>query len=476
MGVLEKKDRIRMGYLPTRRNSGLSREEAIRQKNLIADYIAATFPQVDLVNIDALNDEGILYKPTDANAAADIFLREKVDAVFAPHCNFGCEDGVAKVGKLIGKPLLLWGPRDEGPDQEGLRLRDTQCGLFATSKALLRYGVRFNYITNSPLESEHFHCGFSDFLGVANIVKYMRNARIGQIGVRPTPFTSVITNESELLETFGIEVVPTSVAEISKAAYALMAQGDADYTQVLETLKLKFHNISKSTQGLEKTAALVVAIRRWAAEWKVDAVALQCWSSLQAAMDVFPCVAAAILTEEGLPISCETDINGAVTMLLLNAASMGKTSVLADVTIRHPEDENVELLWHCGNFPYSMSTGGNELTDKGRHPRGLAGNWEIHGGDITVARFDGVSGKYYLLMGEAIGTDGPVNKGTYLWSRFHNWPKWEDRLIYGPYIHHVGLVYGKYARVLYSACRYIDGLEADPVYPDKTMLEESLIY
>lgn len=476
MERLRESGRIKLGYLPTRRNSGLSREEAAKQKNAVFKYITEKFPQVELVNIDKLNEEGILFSPMDAEAAANIFLKEQVDAIFAPHCNFGCEDAVAKVGKLVGRPLLLWGPRDEGPDQDGLRSRDTQCGLFATSKALLRYGVKFNYITNSTLKSETFYRGFEDFLGVVNVVKRLRNARIGQIGVRPTPFTSVMTNESELLEKFGVEVVPVSVAEISKWAFALIEQEDAEYLDILQRLKDRFENRSQSAQGLEKTAALAVAIRHWAADWKVDAIALQCWNALQAAMDVFPCVAAALLTEEGLPIACETDINGAITMLLLDAASMGKTSVLADLTIRHPEEEDVELLWHCGNFPYSMSRGGNEITDKGRHPRGLAHNWEIYGGDVTVARFDGLSGKYYLLMGEAEGAEGPANKGTYLWTRFKDWPKWENRFIYGPYIHHVGIVHGKYTQILYNACRYIDGLEADPVYPNRAMLEERLIY
>lgn len=474
--VFRKMGRLKLGYLPTRRNSGLSRDEAMRQKDAVFQYITQRFPQVELVNIDRLNEEGILFRPTDAEMAADIFIREKVDAVFALHCNFGCEDAVAKVGKLVGKPLLLWGPRDEGPDGEGLRLRDTQCGLFATSKALLRYGVKFNYITNSALDSETFRTGFADFLGVASTVKSMKSARIGQIGVRPTPFTSVMTNESELLERFGIEVVPVSVAEISNRAFALMESEDTEYARILQKLKTGFENRSQSAQGLEKTAALTVAIARWAAEWSVDAVALQCWSALQAAMDIFPCVAAALLTEEGLPVSCETDINGAITLLILNAASMGETSVLADLTIRHPEEEDVELLWHCGNFPHALSAGGSEITDKGRHARGLANNWEIRGGDITVARFDGLSGKYYLLMGESQGAEGPANKGTYLWTRFQDWPEWENRFIYGPYIHHVGIVHGRYARVLYSACRYIDGLEADPVYPDRATLERSLIY
>ena len=51
----------------------------------------------------------------------------KVDAIFIPHCNFGTEDSVARIAREVGKPTLLWGPRDEAPLPDGQRLRDTQC-------------------------------------------------------------------------------------------------------------------------------------------------------------------------------------------------------------------------------------------------------------------------------------------------------------------------------------------------------------
>ena len=37
--------------------------------------------------------------------------------------------------KNLDVPVLLWGPLDERPEPNGVRLRDTQCGLFATGKS-----------------------------------------------------------------------------------------------------------------------------------------------------------------------------------------------------------------------------------------------------------------------------------------------------------------------------------------------------
>ncbi|MCL2001143.1 MAG: fucose isomerase [Planctomycetes bacterium] len=472
---MQDKFRIKLGFLSTRRNV-FDPKEAGKYKTSIESHIRNNYPDVEMVTLDALNSEGLIFDVVDAPAAAAIMTQAGVDAVFAPHCNFGTEDAVAKAGKLIGKPLLLWGPRDEGPDENGFRKRDSQCGLFATSKALLRYGVPFSYITNSHVDSDSFRRGFEDFLAVASVIKNFQHLRIGQIGPRPAPFLSTSVNEPELLEKFGVEVVPTTLVEILKSAEDLMAKPDPEYTETLARLNQNFRDITDCSGSFEKTAGLKTAIRRWAAERHLDAIGIQCWRALQAAFGHYPCFVNGLLTDEGLPAACETDITGALSLLLLRAARRGAAPFLADLTIRHPTDDNVELLWHCGNFPPSLSKGANTVSRQIRNPFGCAGRWEVKGGDVTVAKMDGLAGRYQLLMGQAVGVEGPESAGTYLWARFDNWPKWERHFIYGPYIHHLGVVHGKCAHILYEACRYIPGLEPDPVYPTREMLEEMFIY
>ena len=76
-------------------------------------------------------------------------------------------------------------------------------------------------------------------------------------------------------------------------------------------------------------------------------------------------------------------------------------------------------------------------------------------GDITLCRFDGVNGEYYLFAGDGHATDGPETTGTYVWFETENWPAWEEKLVFGPYIHHVGGMYGKYVPAMREAARYL---------------------
>jgi L-fucose isomerase-like protein len=472
----EFKDRykLKIGFMPTRRNV-FSKEEAAKFKRIVEAKVRGYDTQI--VNLDFLNDEGLIYSGLQADAVADRFIAEKVDAVFAPHCNFGTEDAVAKAAKKIGKPVLLWGPRDEAPGADGIRMRDTQCGLFATSKALMRLGVPFTYITNSETDSDTFDAGYRHFLSTASVVKTFRTLRIGQIDTRPKPFWSVMYNEGEILEKFGIEVVPNSLSTVVKEAQAIQKANDTEYIDIYSGYKSKFKNITVDDDSLKRLAALKLAIRRWAAAENLSALGIQCWDALQQAYGVYPCFINGDLTDDGLPVSCETDILGAASTAMIQASMRGATpAFFADLTICHPEKPNVELLWHCGNFPHSLAKRPDDAVVEeqfgGKCP--AAGRWEIKGGDVTLCKMDGVRGNYSLLMGHCKGTDGPATVGTYLWAEFKDWPKWEHKFIYGPYIHHVAGIHGKVAGVLFETCKYIPGLAPDPVEPTAEEIEQSL--
>ena len=143
------------------------------------------------------------------------------------HANFGTEYVCARLARELGLPVLLWGPRDERPEPDGTRLRDSQCGLFATGKVLRRFQVPFTYMTNCRLTDPEFERGVWDFLAVCNVVKTFSITRILQMATRPFDFWSTMCNEGELLEKFNIQLSPIPMTELVQAVRDAQADEQA---------------------------------------------------------------------------------------------------------------------------------------------------------------------------------------------------------------------------------------------------------
>ncbi|MBR5539489.1 MAG: fucose isomerase, partial [Clostridia bacterium] len=115
------KSTIKLGYCPTRRDC-FSREEAIKFNEAIRAQMDSF--DVEVVDLDGINEEKLLFQDCDIPTIIDRFVSNKVDAIFFPHCNFGSENRVAQIAKALNVPVLIWGPRDDYPDGSGLRSRD----------------------------------------------------------------------------------------------------------------------------------------------------------------------------------------------------------------------------------------------------------------------------------------------------------------------------------------------------------------
>lgn len=442
---------IVLGLVPTRR-SIFSAANAAKYADLTRDRL--TELGVSFVDIKDIAEDGLLHNEKDRIKIAAKFKEKKVDGLFFPHENFGTEYEVARLAKELNVPVLLWGPRDERPDENGIRLRDSQCGLFATGKVLRRFQIPFTYLCNCCLDDEEFQRGIKNFVAVCNVVKAFRNTRILQIGPRPYDFWSTMCNEGELLEKFNIQLSPIPMPELTKEVKRAKTK-DAEVKKVMDYCKEKF-NVEISDDELETVAALKIAMRKLADNYGCNAVALQCWNALQEEIGIMPCAANSLLNEEGLPVVCETDIHGAITAIMCEAAGMDEArSFFADWTVRHPDNENGELLQHCGPWPLSCASCkpkiGYPLAFN--HPGAVEA--EAKHGEMTLCRFDGDNGEYSLLLGNAKGIDGPYTKGTYVWVEVKNLKRLEAKIVEGPYIHHCVGIHKDVVPVLYEACKYI---------------------
>ena len=207
---------------------------------------------------------------------------------------------------------------------------------------------------------------------------------------------------------------------------------------------------------LEKVACLKCAMKNLAEHYGASAIAIQCWNALQDEIGIMPCAANSLLNEEGLPVVCETDIHGAITQVMAEAADLGEhRGMFADWTVRHPDNDNGELLQHCGPWPISVAGEKPTICVPVAFPQNGAVSAEAKHGQVSIVRFDGDNGEYSLLLGHAKGIDGPFTRGTYLWIEVNNWKRLEAKIVEGPYIHHCVAVHAEVVPVLYEACKYL---------------------
>jgi len=438
-----------------------SHQDAVRQKHLIQKKLREmNISFIDLDNVFP-DDDGLIRDQSQVEAAVQYF-QNKIDALFIPHCNFGTEGAAAMLTKELGLPTLLWGPRDEAPLTDGSRLRDSLCGMLASSKVIRKLvGNKYTYIENCHIDDPAFRNGMDVFVRAASVVKAAKNIHIGLVGARIDFFWSCIVNESELLEKFNVKVTPFEIATVLKQVEEKI-RADADtLNEKLKLLKNTWLDPSGiPDEQLIKGIAASDVLVELSEQYNLSSLAVQNFFSfneaLQGGAALYP-----VLANEHVPLSDESDIHGAISSSLLAAAKVEDSPVFfPEYVVRHPEDDNTICMWHVG-APASLRDPANGKMHI-MPPWILPGDTPIQmqmklkNGPLTVCRFDGETGDYRLGVGQGELIDGPYTRDYYGWLKVNDWPRWERQIIEGPYIHHCSAAYGHCADALIEACKYLD--------------------
>ena len=461
---------VKIGLVAMRRNTTdrprgtfLTWYSAEQRGKRFVKYIEENFAtgKVSFVDNKGIGIEDLVFDDKSAAEVVERFRNEKVDAVMIINCNFGNEEAAADIAKALGKPVLLWAPLDDEYYVDGMRPTDSQCGLFGVSRQFQRYHIPFSHLPCCRVESEEFREGFERFVRVACMVKNFTGLRIGQLGSRPTPFFSVIWNEGDLMEQFGIRIVALNFAMVEqrmKDAPSLYADEIAEY----EKYFTYNYTLDEMTPAYIKPMATLAAVyKHLFEEFQLDVISAECWTATPIMFGgLAPCAVYSLLIDLGYMVACESDMHCAMTMALLKAATLGEGKPLfGEFTVRHPENKNAELLWHCGPFPLSQKAPDSEarLVNQRAWFRG-------RDGEYTVARIDReMGGRYVVLPLTCKTTVGPKTHGTYIWGEFDDLQAVEDKLIEGPYIHHFVEIEGDYKREIEEFCKYFPNLHVDSV-------------
>ena len=377
--------------------------------------------------------------------------RDEIDGIIVSLPNFGFEIGIINAinDAELNVPILVQACDDENDKVDLDSRRDAFCGKISVCNNLYQYGIPFTdttlhtYSIYDPLLAKDLN----RFAAICRVVNGLRHCRLGQIGTRPLGFNTCRASE-KLLQRSGITVVPADLSEILFAAkkikdddprFVEMCQRTCNYAEVPEERKDK----------LALSAKFGVAVEEWIERNNVQAVAIQCWDSLEMNYGCAPCVTMSMLGDKLIPAACETDLAGAVSMYALTLASQ-KASALLDWNNNFAEDRNKCVCTHCGNYPKSFVQGNLKLNSLGVLGRTLgkvdtfgAVYAKVSAGDFTFFRIstDDPKGCIKAYLGKGMITDDPYGMdGCIAVTKVDNLQKLMKYICKNGFEHHVAMV------------------------------------
>lgn len=355
----------------------------------------------------------------DGLKCAELFRqnRDRIDGIIVSLPNFGFEIGIINAISVadLNVPILVQACDDENDKVDLDSRRDAFCGKISVCNNLYQYGIPFTDTTlhTYSIYSELLAKDINKFAGICRVVNGLRHARIGAIGARPAGFQTVRASE-KLLQKSGITVVPVDLSEILGAARKI-EDTDVELLKKLEEIKCYAVVPKEYSDKLVLQAKFGVAVERWIEANQIDAVAVQCWDSLEQNYGCAACVTMSMLGEKLLPAACEVDIAGAVSMYALTLAAQGQSALL-DWNNNFAEDRNKCVCTHCGNFPKSFVRNDLKLGTLGvlRRTLGKVNTFgavygKVTKGDFTFFRIstDDTKGTIKAYLGTGEITDDP---------------------------------------------------------------------
>jgi len=414
---------------------------------------------------------GAVHDLDEAETVAEYFRRQGVDGlVFCP-LDFGDERSAAKVAEKLGVPVLLYATK-EPPALEGpalARQSDSYCGNLSMASALYRRKIPFHFAGIFFPDEPEFAAAVEPFVRAVAVVKGLRGARVGQVGVRPATFETVGYDEHALALKFGQNVIYANLDDIVDMARRY-ADDDPQVVETVTGVQAEFKEITVGPSYLLNAAKLELALTEFWRRSKLSAMAVQCWPAIQRMMGISVCNTYSRLTDRGMLTACEADVLGAEAMLISHRVALGATVPhFIDWTIQHRENPNWLLAWHCGNAPASLAADPERVALRSRKdmagalpvpeadPQAGLNQFQIRPGKVTLCRLAEYDNRWKLLIttGEIIPSDETL-AGTWSWIEVKDHARLYRTLVEEGFVHHASMIHGDWSAALLQACKFLD--------------------
>ena len=323
------------------------------------------------------------------------------------------------IAQKSGLPLMICALPN--PDDTGFE------GLALAHGALDEIGIQhqMNFGTADKKGSSKI----ISWLKACGAQKAFRGAVYGEIGGRCLEMLPGSSDPNQLRRIFGFHIDPLEQWTLIRRAETIEEKA---WKPVVENWRKAYKSIEAGNLSLERSAKLYLAGNEIFKEREWDFAGIQCQLEM---IDNYlaPCLPVAQWNEDGFTVSCETDINNALGMYLIQNIN-GMPGMFCDI-FHYDTNHNIIHALNCGTAAPSLANGERNICIREQTP--FQGTWDeekqcslckggacnqfiLPPGPVTVLRFGRIKGEYVLQVeeGEAIKHEyNPAELGgiTKLW-------------------------------------------------------------
>lgn len=380
-----------------------------------------------------------------AQAVARQFVDQPLDLLLVFQSSFADSSMIMALVEMIDAPLFLWAV-PEAPTGGRLHL-NALCGMTLAAHALTRAQKPYTTAYAFPADPTVLE-NVRAVAQAGHARRMLQTAKIGLVGEPPPGFASCVAHPDALKQQLGVEIVPITLAGVFERARAAdPAAVETTYAAWGKQID-GLHDLDQP--ALRSTLASYLTLREMVEQHRLDGLSVRCWAHFVQELGCAVCGAQSMLTNELIPSSCEADVNGTVTQLILQWMS-GEPAFDSDI-VSFDMQANTAIFWHCGKAPLSMA-------DPDIRPRGanhfnfkkpLVMEFPLKPGRVTFARLSEATGSFRLVFGGGEVIQAPISfSGTSGVVRFDS-PAQQvlDTMLGQGLEHHLALVYGDYTGAL----------------------------
>ena len=392
--------------------------------------------------------------------------------------NFGPEISETLLAKHFDGPKMFVAAAEESGNNLIQGRGDAYCGMLNASYNLKLRNIKA-YIPEYPVgTAEECADMIHEFEPIARAVIGLDNLKIISFGPRPLNFLACNAPIKQLYN-IGVEIEENSELDLFEAFNK--HAGDERIPAIVKEMEEELGAGNKKPEILSKLAQYELTLKDWVEEHrgyrKYVAIAGKCWPAFQTQFGFVPCYVNSRLTAQGIPVSCEVDIYGALSEFIGTVVSED-TVTLLDINNSVPADlyeEDIKgkfdytlkdtfMGFHCGNTA-SSKLSFCEMKYQMIMARSLPvevtqGTLEgdIKPGDITFFRLQSTSDnilRAYIAHGEVL----PVATRSFGAIGIFAIPEmgrfYRHVLIEKNFPHHGAVAFGHYGKALYEVFKYI---------------------